>query len=213
MKKEKMTIDAMRKEAWNALKGKRKTMAWVALIYFGVVVCCAILSALLWGNIVTLIVMPPILLGMRICAMRVVRGEDVVVTDLFSGWGRFGSVVALNLVNGIFVSLWSLLLIVPGIIKSYAYSMSFYVLADHPGFSQDEAREESIDLMEGNKWRLFCLELSFLGWELLSILSFGVLYLWIIPYRETAHAIFYEQVKKENQPPVYIPIEEEHTAR
>ena len=77
---------------------------------------------------------------------------------------------------------------------SYAYSMSWFILADDPNIPANEARKRSIEMMRGNKWRLFCLDFSFIGWILLSILTFGILLFWIRPYMQTARAEFYQDL-------------------
>ena len=72
--------------------------------------------------------------------------------------------------------------------------MSYFILADDPNIPANEARKRSMEMMRGNKWRLFCLDFSFFGWILLSILTLGVLYFWIIPYIQTARAEFYQDL-------------------
>lgn len=77
---------------------------------------------------------------------------------------------------------------------SYAYSMSWFILADNPDMPATEARKRSIAMMRGNKWRLFCLDFSFIGWMLLCILTLGILTFWIMPYVQTARAEFYQDL-------------------
>ena len=105
----------------------------------------------------------------------------------------------MSLLNGIFIFLWTLLFIVPGIIKTYSYRLSYYILADNPSMSATEVRKRSIELMRGNKWRLFCLELSFIGWELLCILTLGILSFWVTPYYNAAIAEFYQSLLPQKQ--------------
>ena len=85
--------------------------------------------------------------------------------------------------------------IVPGIIKGYAYSATYYLLRENPDMTAMDALRESQRLMNGNKMRLFCLDLSFLGWYLLSIVTFGIALIWVMPYHEAARAAFYEDIK------------------
>jgi len=92
----------------------------------------------------------------------------------------------------IFVLLWSLLLIVPGIIAAFRYSMSFYILADNPDMGIMEAINESKRMMRGNKWKFFCLNLSFIGWAILGVLTLGIGYLWLTPYIEVTMIAFYD---------------------
>ena len=97
----------------------------------------------------------------------------------------------------VYKSLWALLFIIPGIIKGYAYAMTPFILNDNPDLRANEAIELSMAMMNGHKWDLFCLKLSFIGWVLLCIFTFGIGYLWLIPYRYTSYAVFYEDVKAE----------------
>ena len=89
------------------------------------------------------------------------------------------------------VFLWSLLLFIPGIIASYTYALVPYLLAENPNLSPEEAMERSRFLMDGNRMRLFCLHISFIGWDILATLTFGIGHLWLRPYKEAANAAFY----------------------
>lgn len=94
--------------------------------------------------------------------------------------------------------LWSLLLIIPGIIKSFAYSMAPFIAEDHPEYTVSQAISQSCRMMDGHKFDLFYLYLSFIGWFLLSILSCGIGFLWLQPYVENAVAAFYNDLKAQN---------------
>ena len=99
----------------------------------------------------------------------------------------------------IYTFLWGLLLIIPGIIKSYEYRMIPYILADHPDMSQKEVFAKSKELMKGQKWRAFVLDLSFIGWEILSLLTARVLgVLYVTPYRDMTNAALYERLEYGN---------------
>ena len=101
----------------------------------------------------------------------------------------------LFLLTTIFTALWSLLFVVPGIIKAYSYSMAPYILQDDPSLGWEKSLEESKIAMRGNKWQLFCLDLSFIGWYLLGALAFGVGILFVIPYHYLARSNFYMALK------------------
>ena len=94
-----------------------------------------------------------------------------------------------------YIFLWSLLFIVPGIIKAYSYAMVPYILEDRPELSAEETILLSMKMMEGHRWQLFCLHLSFIGWAFLCIFTFGIGYLFLKPYVLTAQADFYEDLK------------------
>jgi uncharacterized membrane protein len=101
------------------------------------------------------------------------------------------------LLMAIYTSLWSLLLYIPGIVKSISYSQTAYVLRDNPGLSYNAAIERSMDMMYGYKMRYFKLLLSFIGWILLAALTCGIAIFWVYPYMQAANANFYEYVKEE----------------
>ena len=102
-----------------------------------------------------------------------------------------------QLIMGIKTMLWTLLLIIPGLIKSYAYMLTPYILKDNPEVSAKDASSLSDEMMKGHKFDLFYLHLSFIGWIILSILTCGIGVLWLYPYMYTAQAAFYEDVKAE----------------
>ena len=95
----------------------------------------------------------------------------------------------------LYVMLWTILLVIPGIIKGYSYAMASYISIDNEELSAEECVQRSIKMMEGHKMQLFLLDLSFFGWVLLSILTLGIGLLWLAPYQETAHIKFYEDLK------------------
>ena len=94
-----------------------------------------------------------------------------------------------------FIALWSLLFIIPGIIKAFSYAMTPFILEEHPELSANEAIDHSRAMMKGHKFDLFWLILSFIGWGFLCLFTFGIGYLWLTPYMETSVAAFYEDVK------------------
>ena len=95
----------------------------------------------------------------------------------------------------IFIALWSLLFLIPGIIKMFSYAMTPYILEENPELTAGEAIDRSRAMMKGHKFDLFWLYLSFIGWFFLGFLTLGIGMLWISPYLETAQAAFYEEVK------------------
>ena len=188
-----------RRQAWNSIRGKRGSLVIPYLVYLVIFGCVGALSVIpslgaVLGSIVTLIITGPFSLGLSIISLNIVRGDNVTVNNLFVGFKRFLDAFLANLINGILIALWSLLFIIPGIIKGYSYSMTYYILADNPSMTANDARKKSMDIMRGNKWRLFCLQLSFIGWLLLCVLTLGILTLWISPYIQTATAAFYEDI-------------------
>ena len=98
--------------------------------------------------------------------------------------------------KGLYETLWSMLFIIPGIIKSYSYWMVPYITAANPNLSASRAFEISKKTMNGNKWRTFVLQLSFIGWDLLAALTFGIGYYFLAPYKETTYAELYAALKE-----------------
>ncbi|MBP5599690.1 MAG: DUF975 family protein, partial [Lachnospiraceae bacterium] len=109
----------------------------------------------------------------------------------------FSATIGLNVKMAIFILLWTLLFYIPGIIAVFKYSMAPYILMDHPEMTGGEAITASKNLMKGKKWKLFCVEFSFIGWCLLGALTFGIAYIWIGPYMQATVAAFYEDIKDE----------------
>lgn len=116
----------------------------------------------------------------------------------------FLRVLLIYIISAIFTTLWSLLFIIPGIIKSYAYSQAYLIYKDRSNLSPNEKISsldcitESKNLMKGHKWRLFVLDLSFIGWGILSILSLGIGLLWLLPYQNATKVAFYEDLIQTN---------------
>ena len=119
--------------------------------------------------------------------------------NLFDGFrgGRYTRVFcALFLVN-LFTFLWALLLIIPGIMKAFSYALTPYIIMDEPELTARQAITRSCEIMEGRRWKLFCLYLSFIGWGILSLLTFGIGFLWLVPYMNASIAAFYEDARAE----------------
>jgi sugar phosphate permease len=106
------------------------------------------------------------------------------------------------------ISSWRMSFIIPGIIKSYSYAMSFYIKHDHPEYDWKQCIDESRRMMDGHKWQLFCLDFSFIGWNLLGFLCCGIGLLWVAPYEMASRANFYENLKALYDPEIEIPAEE-----
>lgn len=129
--------------------------------------------------------------------LTIVDRKDTQFRDLFSQFDRIGAGFCMQFLRGLYIFFWTLLLIIPGIIASYSYAMTPYVMVEHPEYGANLAIGFSKALMRGNKWRLFCLEFSFIGWTLLSILTMGIGFLWVIPYIEAANAAFYRDISRD----------------
>ena len=105
--------------------------------------------------------------------------------------------IGVNVLMVIYIFLWMLLLIVPGIVKALSYSMAPYIIAENPEMSCEEAIQRSMKMMDGHKMEFFLLWLSFIGWCVLGLLTLCIGYLWLVPYIYTTTVAFYEDVKAE----------------
>lgn len=121
-------------------------------------------------------------------------GETPSFETLFSYFPHWKTVAAAQLLQTVYIFLWTLLLVIPGIVAGYSYAMTGYILAEHPELSASEAIAQSKAMMEGNRWRLFCLQFSFIGWDILCALTLGIGNLALRPYRHAAEAAFYREL-------------------
>lgn len=163
---------------------------WAVLlpVVTGIVVVAVIyvIAVLIIGGAVTL--------GYCRFNLGLVDKKKVQFMDLFSCFDRFGAGFCVQFLRGLFTFLWSLLFVIPGIIASYRYAMSAYILSEHPEMTASEAIAASKQMMIGNKWRLFCLEFSFIGWDILCLFTLGIGFLVLSPYKEAAYAAFYREI-------------------
>ena len=119
--------------------------------------------------------------------------SGMAISGLFDGFqDDFAGTFLIGLMISIFTCLWSLLFIIPGIVKSYAYSMAYYIKVDHPEYDWQKCIEESKALTKGHKGELFVLDLSFIGWFIVGSLCLGIGLLWVTPYQTMAKTKFYE---------------------
>lgn len=184
-----LTSKDYRQRAWNALNGKWGT---VAITYLLVSLVSGIFS--FFGGVLMFLFSGPIQYGLSTQALNVVRGNRVDVGDIMAAQRRLPDTILAYIINSFLTFLWSLLFIVPGIIAAYSYSMTYFIMVDNPNLTPDEARRQSIKLMDGNKLKLFYLHLSFIGWMLLCVLTLGLFTFWLMPYMECATAEFYESI-------------------
>ena len=128
-------------------------------------------------------------------SLSISRNGTPKLTQIFEGFNQFGRILVAYLLMILFIMLWSLLLIVPGIIAAISYSQTFYILIEDDSIEPLDAIEKSKQLMNGFKWKYFCLCFRFLGWALLCVLTFGIGFLWLAPYMQVSFARFYDDLK------------------
>lgn len=203
---------ALRQHARNTLRGRELQPILAVLILFAAIWaiqdCARSFDAVFEsiGVLVAFFVMPNLCYGFNVGMLRLAAGRESTVKEMF-GAGfteRYGRVLAQALLTTIYVLLWSLLLLIPGIVKAYSYALTYYIAEEHPELAPDTCIERSMAMMRGHKWELFMLHLSFLGWWLvafiLGVFTFGigliVGMLWLIPWMKMAEVQFYEQLKQ-----------------
>lgn len=130
--------------------------------------------------------------GFTVFCLRAARGRPVAISNLMDGFAVFLRLLILIVLMSVFVFLWSLLLIFPGIIASFRYSQAIYILLDHPEMSPMDCIRESSRLMKGHKWELFVLRLSFIGWALLALIPLVSIY--VSPYVNLTYAGYYNRL-------------------
>ena len=123
--------------------------------------------------------------------------QETAISDLFSEFDRFGQGFAQNFLRGLYCFLWGLLFIIPGIVKTYSYAMTPFIMADHPNMTASEAIAASKDMMDGHKWELFVLRLTFIGWAIVAALTMNLGNLVLNPYKNAAEAAFYREISRQ----------------
>jgi uncharacterized membrane protein len=159
-----------------------------------------------FGGIFTLIIGGPLAIGFAMFILSISRNQSADIAQLFFGFQNFGTALAAYLLMVLFICLWSLLLIIPGIIMALAYSQTFFILADDNSIGAMDALRKSQKMMNGYKWKYFCLGLRFIGWALLCILTLGIGFLWLMPYIQVSFAKFYDDIKGANSQEATPPV-------
>lgn len=200
-----MNRKELKAQAKAQLKGNIGVLIAVTLIIGAISAVASTLAALIpfGGAIIAIVITPAFVLSTSRIYLMVVRGGNPEIKDSFSGFDDFFSAFKVTFLVGFYTFLWSLLFVIPGIIKGYSYSMSMYVLADNKGMSARECIAESKKMTNGHKAELFVLDLSFIGWYLLSCLTCGLAMLYVVPLINATHANVYETIK----PVVEVPFE------
>jgi uncharacterized membrane protein len=149
-----------------------------------------------WVSLVLFLVSGALTVGFKAFFLTIAQEGEVQLEKFFVGFQRYWKALVAYFLCNLFVSLWSLLLVIPGVIKSFSYAMAYFILADDEYCGVLEAINRSKEMMKGNKWKFFCLHWRFVGWALLaSFFTLGIGYLWLIPYIHTSLARFYEDVR------------------
>lgn len=180
------------------IKGKIWNLLAVMLIIFVITWAASlILGAIPYVGVLiaTVAVIPLTVSQMRIYLAIAKEDKKPQIADTFSGYDDFWSAVKVYLLACVYITLWSLLLIIPGIIKAISYSQIFYILAENKGMSARAAINSSKEMMEGHKMDYFILGLSFVGWAIVGMITCGIAYIWVMPYMQATYTNFYNSIK------------------
>ena len=188
-----MTNSQLKQNAKATLKGNWGTVICIVLVQ-GLITA---LAASLGVGIASLILAGPLAFGLTFAFISLTRTQKTEFNHLFKGFESFGATCITGILHSVYIFLWTLLFFVPGFVKTYSYAMTYYILNDNPALSANDAITESRKMMDGNKMNLFILDLTFIGWYILSAFTFGILLLYVVPYHNATRAQFYEKIKAE----------------
>lgn len=189
----------LRNKAWEALSGKWNQAAIAGLVIFLIAIAAGAIGRIspILNLVITLGFVYFISVGATFLFWDVFKGKYPEINTLFETLKDYARYLVGILLVFVYTFLWTLLLIVPGIIKGLSYSMTFYIMRENPEMKGEQAIQHSMAMMQGRKMDLFLLELSFIGWALLAVLTAGIGFIWLIPYMSTAMGAFYEELKKD----------------
>lgn len=193
----------LKAKAKEQIKGKIGILLVISLIIAALSALVTLVVGLIpyVGKVIApIVVAPAFSLSLVRVMLGITAGTEPKVGDAFCGFDDYWSALKLHLLSGLYIFLWSLLLVIPGIIKTYAYSMSVYILAENKGKSARECIKESVAMTMGYKVDLFVLGLSFIGWGLLSCITFGIALIWVMPYMQATYANAYNLLKSKVVP-------------
>lgn len=179
--------------ARESLNGKWGVAVGVSVIYLLIVGSIGIIPIV--GSLASLFIAGHFAVGLSIFSLAISRNQDARIEQLFLGFNNYVTILGAYLLMILYILLWTLLLIIPGIIAALSYSMTFYILADDDTIKAQEALDKSKKMMDGYKWKYFCLGLRFIGWALLCLLTLGIGFFWLVPYIHVSVAKFYDDIK------------------
>lgn len=178
-----------------AVNDRRKNFAMIALI----ATLATMLTSFIFAPVGSLVLTPIISLGYTYVSFKVYRDEDIEIKDIYSNTSssRFVDAILYNLLSVVVTTLGIMLFIIPGIYIALGLSMCYFIMADDAQISFIDAMKKSFEMMKGRRWDFVKLQLSFFGWYLLSVVTFGLAMIWAMPRIQTANAVFYATLKKE----------------
>ena len=199
------TRPEFRSQAYATLQGKWKQpvlATLITLLISGAIQGCGRSSSIFLiviSCLASLLITCNLSYGMNVALLRFNRGREETIKEMFSAGFKedYARVLGIMLLTALYIILWMILLIIPGLIKAYAYSMTTFIAEDNPELDPNECIKRSKVMMDGHKMDLFLLDLSYIGWILLGIITLGIGMLWVGPWITMAHVKFYEELKAE----------------
>lgn len=193
-----MTASEIRQDARNLMMGLWTTLVPIWFIYMAIMAAANGIIGLavpFLGTVATVIIGGPFLLSISTMFLRIYKGENVALEQLFEGFSDFARTFTAYLLMCIYIILWAILLIIPGLVAALGYSMTFFIMAEDPNISAQDALRKSKEMMTGHKWDLAWLTFSFIGWIILAALTFGIGFLWLNSYMYASYVVFYQNLK------------------
>ena len=189
----------IRAKARESLDGKIFGKRWLLAVLGGLIISAVLGAAnYLCAGIATMLLCGPLYVGLYKFYLNISNNqEDIKVESVFDGCYNFSQNFMVGLMQSLLIFLWSLLFVIPGIVKSYSYALVYYIKAENPEMDWRQCLSESEIMMKGNKWRLFKLHFSFIGWMFFSLFTLGIGSLWVNAYMQVSTAVLYEEIKRE----------------
>lgn len=194
------------KEEAKKLTSKHILKFWKSsLLVFASSIALAIILGIISGGVlafITELLALPLYIGFISYILSLTREEEVSLTDIFQDYKKIGLIVVTLIISYVFIIFGYILLIIPGIMIAFSLVMVGYLLADSKETSISEVRNiirESIEMMNGYKLDYFIFELSFIGWYFLGAITFGIAYIYVIPYFTFANTLYYQRLKEKRK--------------
>lgn len=194
------------KEEAKKLTSKHILKFWKSsLLVFASSIALAITLGIISGGVlafITELLALPLYIGFISYILSLTRKEEVSLTDIFQDYKKIGLIVVTLIISYVFIIFGYILLIIPGIMIAFSLVMVVYLLADSKETSISEAKNiirESIEMMNGYKLDYFIFELSFIGWHFLGAITFGIAYIYVIPYFTFANTLYYQRLKEKRK--------------
>ncbi len=186
-------------EAKLSLEGKWGLAAGTTFLYMLLINALGLVPIL--GSLITIVLGGPFYYGMVRFQMALSRDNDAKLEQIFEGFkgNNIANKIITYILMGLFITLWMILLIIPGIMAAYSYALTFYLLAEDPDLEPMEALKKSKELMDGHRMRLFMLHLNFFGWAIACLFTLGIGYFWLAPYIGVSHVKFYDDLTKDSR--------------